>query len=65
MTKAEIKKRLGFETDAALAALFGISQAAVSQWPEEQQIPRMRWMQLRYELRPDVFGEAPGRSEAA
>lgn len=54
LTKQQIKVRLAFTTDLQLAELFDISPSAVSQWPESAPIPRQRWLQLRYELRPDV-----------
>ena len=59
MTKQQIKSRLGLTTDVELARLFGITDAAVSQWGDKP-IPNARWLQLKHELRPDVFGnDAP------
>lgn len=55
MTKRAVRTALGFETDAALADLFGISRAAIAQWPEDKPIPVLRQLQLP-QLRPDLFG---------
>jgi DNA-binding transcriptional regulator YdaS (Cro superfamily) len=57
LTKDEIKARLGMTADVELARLFGITDAAVSQW-RNRPIPAARWLQLKHELRPDVFGPA-------
>ena len=58
LTKHEVRTALGFETDADLADLFGISRAAVAQWDRDKPIPELRWLQLQM-LRPDlVAGEA-------
>lgn len=57
-TKHEVRTALGFDTDADLADLFGISRSAVAQWEKDKPIPELRWLQLR-ELRPGVTaGEA-------
>lgn len=64
MTKQQIKARLGMSADVELARLFGITDAAVSQWGDRP-IPSARWLQLKHELRPDVFGDAPNRASAA
>jgi len=55
LTKRAVRTALGFETDAALADLFGISRAAVAQWAEDKSIPELRWLQLKL-LRPELFG---------
>lgn len=57
LTKDEIKARLGMTADVELARLFGITDAAVSQW-RNRPIPAARWLQLKHELRPEVFGHA-------
>lgn len=54
MTKAAVKKALGFTTDAELSRFFGISRWAVGQWPENEPIPEGRQWELRAR-RPDVF----------
>lgn len=46
-TKQEVRKALGYQFDSELAGLFGISRAAVSQWPEGAPIPRERWLELQ------------------
>ncbi len=53
MTKAELRKY--YLTDSAIANLFGISRAAVANWEMDKPIPNQRYLQLRYELRPDLF----------
>lgn len=55
LTKRAVRTALGLDTDAALADLFGITRAAVSQWEDEKAIPEFRWLQLQL-LRPDLFG---------
>ncbi len=48
--KRQVRMRLGLETDAELARLFGISRSAVSQWPRDYPIPPLRryMLQQRY-----------------
>ncbi|AWH53000.1 hypothetical protein C1924_07335 [Stenotrophomonas sp. ESTM1D_MKCIP4_1] len=48
--KRHVRARLGLGTDAELAKLFGISRSAVSQWPRDVPIPRLRryMLQQRY-----------------
>lgn len=58
-TKAEVKRRLGITSDAELARLFGITGAAVHYWPDDEPIRRSRWLELKHELRPDIFGDRP------
>ncbi len=52
--KRQVRMRLGLETDAELARLFGISRSAVSQWPRDYPIPPLRryMLQQRY---PSLF----------
>ncbi|MDY0978955.1 helix-turn-helix domain-containing protein [Stenotrophomonas sp. CFBP8994] len=52
-TKHEVRTALGFENDADLAELFGISRAAVAQWSKDKPIPELRWLQLQL-LRPEI-----------
>lgn len=61
LTKAQIRERLGFKTDDEVARLFDISPAAVSQWGDGP-IPARRELQLKFELRPGVFGTGQRRS---
>lgn len=49
-----------------LAALIGLTQAAVSNWRKRGQVPAEQVLAVekhtgvsRHELRPDVFGDAP------
>lgn len=69
ITKAEAKRLLGFETDAALADWFHDkpSKQAVSQWKEEEPLPSARQWELRARnaLHPDIFGQAPEASKDA
>lgn len=43
----------------ALAKALGISRSAVYQWPEDDPIPELQALRLRYELLPSVFGDSP------
>lgn len=61
MTKMQFREALGGCSDAEIARFFGITQAAVSQWKDDQGIPELRWLQAG-RLRPDLFGP---KSEAA
>jgi len=53
ITKTFLRKH--YKTDAEIARLFGISRAAVSQWRNDRPIPRDKMLELKYELRPDLF----------
>lgn len=55
-SKRSAKAALGLETDAALAEFFGVSRAAVSQWPEDAALPDLRQLQLERHL---MRGAAP------
>ena len=55
LTKQHVRSTLGFDTDAEIAAFFGISASAVSQWAEEDEIPELRQLQAERK-RPDLFG---------
>jgi len=48
-----------FGSVVALAKALGISRTAVYLWPENDPIPELQALRLRYELCPDVFGPAP------
>lgn len=61
-------------TQEKLAAALGIKSPSVSEWRKRGSIPVERCAAIetathgnvtRYELRPDVFGEAPTKQEAA
>jgi len=53
-SKRQVRARLGFQTDAELAQLFGITRSAVSQWPQEAPIPPLRQFIL-HQRHPDLF----------
>lgn len=56
LTKRRVRTLLSPEaTDADVARFFGISNSAVSQWPEDQAIPELRQFQAALK-RPDLFG---------
>jgi hypothetical protein len=62
ITKAEVLRVYG--THQAAADALGITRTAVTMWPEDQPIPERHALRLRYELRPDVFGDtAPASPE--
>ena len=61
-TKAQLRTALEV-TDAGLADFFGITRAAVAQWPEEEPIPELRQLQAR-QRRPDLFA-TPQPDQAA
>jgi hypothetical protein len=46
LTKREVAKALGVESDAAVARYFGISRSAVTQWGDSP-IPEVRVLQLQ------------------
>ena len=48
-----------FGTQQALADALGITRSAVAMWGDEKPIPAEHALRLRYELRPDVWGEKP------
>ncbi|MCP4342099.1 MAG: hypothetical protein GY799_25255 [Desulfobulbaceae bacterium] len=56
MTKAELREH--YPTDAAIARLFQISRAAVAMWKNDERIPWVRYLELRFMLRPDLFSES-------
>ncbi|WP_036114506.1 MULTISPECIES: hypothetical protein [Luteibacter] len=56
MTKSELLTLLCMR-QSQLARLLGVSRSAVAQWADDQPIPEKQELRLRYELRPDVFGE--------
>jgi hypothetical protein len=60
LTKHDLRTRLATDggrdvLDADIARFFGISQAAVSYWAEQDPIPERRAMQAAL-TRPDLFG---------
>jgi hypothetical protein len=71
LTKLQFRRALGKDSsDADVARFFGISAAAVCQWPDDRPIPELRWLKA-IQKRPDLFGDGardPARqddSEAA
>lgn len=63
LSKKTLRDALELDNDAELARWFDISQAAVSQWPEDGNIPEKRAMQAVLR-RPDLFGPPPtGQAE--
>ena len=63
-SKREVRRRLGFETDAELARFFGVSRSAVSQWPREDPIPTLRQYMLR-QLYPNLFAGKPTKQDGS
>ena len=55
ITKKQLREALD-ATDAALAEFFGITRAAVAQWPDDEPIPELRQMQAM-KRRPDLFAQ--------
>lgn len=56
ITKKQIRTALGDPaSDAEISRFFGISQAAVSQWAEDDPIPERRALAAVFK-RPDLFG---------
>ncbi|MGH8075590.1 MAG: hypothetical protein ACREO4_16190 [Lysobacter sp.] len=56
ITKRQLRTALGpTATDAEISRFFGISQAAVSQWAEDEAIPERRALTAAFK-RPDLFG---------
>lgn len=54
ISKSALRERLGLKTDSELAAFYGISRAAVAQWPEDGVVPERRVLQAVLK-RPDAF----------
>lgn len=54
MTKHALMQKLGL-SQADVARMFGVTRAAVSQWPDDEPIPDVRLMKLKYELHPELF----------
>jgi hypothetical protein len=56
ITKRQLRTALGDPAnDAEISRFFGISQAAVSQWGEDDPIPERRALAAVFK-RPDIFG---------
>jgi len=53
ITKRQLLTR--YETQVAIADLFGISKQAVSRWGLDDPIPRAQELRLRYELSPRLY----------
>lgn len=65
MTKPEVRKALGLETDSQLADKLGVTRSAISQWPDDAPIPMPRQWQLKA-MHPDIFGDhRPDQQKAA
>ena len=45
-----------YKTEPAIAEVFGISKSAVNQWGLDNPIPRERWLELKYEIKPQIQG---------
>lgn len=57
LTKIQFRLALGEgSSDADVARFFGISAAAVCQWPDDRPIPELRWLKA-IQKRPDLFGD--------
>jgi hypothetical protein len=56
ITKRAAKKKLGLTSDYALARMMQCTRAAVSQWKEDDPLPKLRQMYLRA-LYPAKFPE--------
>jgi DNA-binding transcriptional regulator YdaS (Cro superfamily) len=77
MTTSPIQKAIAScdNSKAIFARLVGVTPAMVWQWEKGRRpVPATRCVDIeqatggtvtRYDLRPDVFGEAPAKSEAA
>jgi len=67
ITKKQLRAALGDPAnDAEISRFFGISQAAVSQWGEDEPIPERRALAAVFK-RPDLFGRfaAPSANDDA
>ena len=53
MTKSELFAKTNLTTKE-VADLFRITSGAVSQWPDDEQLPELRLLQLQ-KLRPELF----------
>ena len=60
MKKLKITKRQAvkwFGSQAKLARALGISRAAVFNWADDEPIPQLRAMTIRYELKPELWAK--------
>lgn len=64
ITKAQARTALGFTKDIELAVFFGVSRAAVCNWPEDKPLPDGRQWELRAK-RPDLFPPAVDTGQGA
>jgi DNA-binding transcriptional regulator YiaG len=55
MSKSELRRRLGIDTDAALARYFHVSTSAVTQW-EGAPVPQLRLLQAMTR-NPEAFAD--------
>lgn len=63
----DISKRdaiAAYGTQQALADALGISRPAVAMWSDDRPIPKEHALRLRYELKPDVFGNVDAKAKA-
>lgn len=64
-TKREVLSALNVN-QARLCEMLGVTAGAISQWPDDEPIPMLRWLQLKHEIAPDVFaGQGEPQQEAA
>lgn len=61
MTKSELLDHLSV-TQAELARRLDIKPSAVAQWPNDEEIPLARMLQIKYELFPEKFQPAPAEA---
>jgi len=54
MTKTQVLTKLNI-SQAEMARMFGVTRAAVSHWPDDEPLPEVWLMQLKYELHPELF----------
>jgi hypothetical protein len=60
MTKPILKEQAiaAYGTGVKLADALGITPSAVYQWDDGEPIPNEHTLRLRYELKPEIFGDA-------
>lgn len=44
-----------FGSPSALAKALGVYPSAISMWSDDKPIPNQRYLQIRYELKPELF----------
>lgn len=58
ITKKDLRRLLGLDTDAELARYYGISRSSVSEWGDDDPVPELRVLQAM-QRNPEKFSCQP------